>query len=240
MITLRRRAHNQAMQIRIEGRDLPGRSCGPSQDRPAGYHDVHVGVQRRGKRDELLGVVPGDGPDVSWTVDATVRPAAGGGADLSGPYIQGPPGGRFIYLNWGTADRPGAFEMFRRAKLWLEAVPPEVVRAAAERGVLVGRLALTDASGHPLCASVRPPLIEWSAASALPEPFLNTERPHARLARPHARPARPRGRPARPCRSSGPVKPGQAGRRTVLEPRPVLFTAGSRTRPVGRLIEMGQ
>jgi hypothetical protein len=167
MSTPGRRADNHVMQIRIEGRDLPGRSCGPSQDRPAGYRDVHVGLQRRGKRDELLGVVPGDAPDASWTVDATVRPAAGGGAaDLSGPYIQGPPGGRFIYLNWGTAGQPGAFEMFRRAKLWLEAVPPEVVRAAAERGVLVGRLALTDSSGLPLCASVRPPLIEWSAASA--------------------------------------------------------------------------
>ena len=88
-----------------------------------------------------------------------------GAADLKGPYIQGPPGGRFIYLNWGTVDESGEFTMFRRAKLWLEAVPPEVLADAAERGVLVGRLGLTDAHGNPLCASVRPPLIEWSAAT---------------------------------------------------------------------------
>jgi Family of unknown function (DUF5990) len=82
-----------------------------------------------------------------------------------GPYIQGPPGGRFIYLNWGTVDRPGEFAMFRRAKLWLNAVPPEVLSRAADLGVLVGRLGLTDAKGNPTCASVRPPLIEWLAAA---------------------------------------------------------------------------
>jgi hypothetical protein len=44
------------MQIRIEGTDLPGRSCGPSADAPDGYRNIHVGVQRRGKSDELLGL----------------------------------------------------------------------------------------------------------------------------------------------------------------------------------------
>jgi hypothetical protein len=33
-------------------------------------------------------------------------------------------------------------------------------------GPLVGRLGLTDRKGHPLCAAVRPPLIEWSATAA--------------------------------------------------------------------------
>jgi hypothetical protein len=31
------------------------------------------------------------------------------------------------------------------------------------RGLLVGSLGLTDPKGHPLCAAVRPPVIEWSA-----------------------------------------------------------------------------
>jgi Family of unknown function (DUF5990) len=166
------------VQIRIEAVDLPGSSCGPSRDRPAGYGNIHVGVQRRGKRDELLGVVSAGAPGVIWTLDAKVTPApraepdasaapgADTGSDVSGPYIQGPPGGRFIYLNWGTVDSPGTFDMFRRAKLWLNAVPPPVMRDAAARGVLVGRLGLTDSAGHPLCAAVRPPLIEWLAASA--------------------------------------------------------------------------
>jgi hypothetical protein len=54
--------------------------------------------------------------------------------------------------------------MFRRAKLMLDAIPPNVIDSAADLGFLVGRLGLTDGKGHPLCAAVRPPLIEWSAA----------------------------------------------------------------------------
>ena len=147
------------------GTSLPGRRCGPSPQRPSGHDNVHVAVQRRGKPAELLGLVPGDAPEARWTLDAIVTRTAAGAIDLRGPYIQGPPGGRFVYLSWGTVDQPGGFEMFRRAKLWLEAVPPAVLQAAADRGVLVGRLSLTDDKGHPSCASFRPPLIEWSPAS---------------------------------------------------------------------------
>jgi hypothetical protein len=153
------------VQIRIEGVDLPGLSCGPSPDRPDGYDTVHVGIQRRGRPAELLDLTPGDAPKATWTLDCTVGTSAGG-VDLKGPYIQGPPGGRFIYLSWGTVDAPGRFDMFRRAKLWLEAVPAPVLDQAVDGGLLVGRLGLTDAKGHPLCASVRPPVIEWSAEPA--------------------------------------------------------------------------
>lgn len=152
------------MRIRIEGTDLPGASCGPSPQRPEGHFNIHVGVQRRGKPAELLGVVPGDSPGATWTLDATVTATPGGGADLKGPYIQGPPGGRFIYLNWGTVDA-GAFTMFRRAKLRLDAVSPEVLRSAQEQGFLVARVILTDPNGNPTCASVGTPFIDWSAAA---------------------------------------------------------------------------
>ena len=152
------------MRIRIEGADLPGSSCGPSPQRPDGHLNIHVGVQRRGKPAELLGLVPGDSPAVTWTLDATVTPAPDGGLDVKGPYIQGPPGGRFIYLNWGTVDAPGTFNMFRRAKLRLDAVPPELLRDAQRQGSLVARVTLTDPRGNPVCASLGPPFIEWSAA----------------------------------------------------------------------------
>jgi hypothetical protein len=91
--------------------------------------------------------------------------ASPAGTDLKGPYIQGPPGGRFIYLSWGTVDGTADFTLFRRAKLWLGAVPDGVLDQALELGVLVGRLGLTDPKGNPLCAAVRPPVIEWSAAA---------------------------------------------------------------------------
>ena len=157
------------MQIRIEGTDLPGRSCGPSADVPDGYRNIHVAVQRRGKRDELLGLTPADAPKATWTIECQLSgdtDADGSVADVKGPYVQGPPGGRFIYLSWVTADDAGPVRLFRRAKLMLDGVPPKVLEEAARTGLLIGRLALTDSKGNPTCATVRPPAIQWSADPA--------------------------------------------------------------------------
>jgi hypothetical protein len=151
------------MQIRIEGFDLPGDSCGASPDFP-GYDNIHVGLQRRNRRDELVGLTRGDERSATWTVDCKANRSAQG-IDVQGPYIQGPPGGRFIYLSWGTVDEGGTFTLFRRAKLWLDAIPPAVLESAADGGLITGRLGLTDQKGNPLCAAVRPPLIEWFAGA---------------------------------------------------------------------------
>lgn len=150
------------MLVRIEGFDLPGRTCGPSGGLP-GYRDVHVGVQRRNRRDELLDLHPGNASTASWTLDCTVT-ATAAGFDLAGPYVQGRPRARFVYLSWGTVDAGGVFTLFRRAKLMFDGIPPEVLDAAVRGGRLLGRLALTDEQGAPLCAAVRPPLITWAAA----------------------------------------------------------------------------
>jgi hypothetical protein len=149
------------VRIRIEGTDLPGSSCGPSPDVPQGHRNIHVGVQHRNRREELLGLVSADAATASWTLDCSVD-VKGATPDVTGPYIQGRPGERFIYLSWITVDAHSA-TMFRRAKLWLDSgVPNETLILAARHGELLGRLGLTDAKGNPLCASVRPPSIEWS------------------------------------------------------------------------------
>lgn len=122
-----------------------------------------MAVQRRNRPAELLGITPADAPGAAWTLDCAAS-AGPDGTDFAGPWIQGPRGGRFIYLSWGTTGDGQPFTMFRRAKLWLTAVPPEVAADAARLGLLIGRLGLTDGQGGPLCASVRPPAITWSAA----------------------------------------------------------------------------
>ncbi len=88
------------------------------------------------------------------------------GFDLKGPYISGTPESRCIYLSWVMVDEGTEPTMFRRAKLVLSAIPPGVIRAALKTGSLVGRVHLTDPRGNPVCAAVKPPVIEWSAASA--------------------------------------------------------------------------
>jgi hypothetical protein len=149
--------------IRIEADRLPGRDCGRAPGFP-GYRDIHVGVQRRARPDDLLGLCPGDASAAVWELAAAATMKESGW-DLFGPYVQGGPGGRFVYLSWGTVDGAGTFSMFRRAKLCLDAVPSDVLNTAVKGELLVGRLGLTDSRGQPLCASVRPPLIEWSTPS---------------------------------------------------------------------------
>ncbi|MFI7538198.1 DUF5990 family protein [Streptosporangium sp. NPDC049376] len=149
------------MLIRIEASELPGRECERAPGFP-GYRNIHVGVQRREHPGELLDPRPADVPSVVWELEATTSRRETGW-DLRGPYVQGRPGGRFVYLSWGAVDDAGVFSMFRRAKLMLDGVPAAVLDTAVEGGLLVARLGLTDSHGHPLCAAVRPPLVEWSA-----------------------------------------------------------------------------
>jgi hypothetical protein len=120
-----------------------------------------VGIQRRNKPGELMGQVSADAESVVWELEATSETAELG--DYRGPYISGPPGGRFIYLSWGVVEESGGFEMFRRAKIMFDGIPAGVITVARASGVLVGRLGLTDPKGNPICAAVRPPLIEWTS-----------------------------------------------------------------------------
>ncbi|MGW4229028.1 DUF5990 family protein [Streptomyces sp. NPDC004980] len=150
------------MQIHIEASELPGRTCRPGTDF-AGFDNIHVGVQRKDRPGELLGLHPGDAPSAAWTLDCTAVPTAEGGIEVSGPYIQNRLGGRFVYLSWGTVDDSGTFTMFRRAKLMIADVTQDVLEAAVLSGHLTARLRLTDDGGLPRCARVRPPDIVWAA-----------------------------------------------------------------------------
>jgi hypothetical protein len=152
------------MQIRILATDLPGTTCGPSPDEPAGYTDIRVGVQRRNKPTEVDGLHAGDAASARWDLPCTATQGPNG-LDLRGPHLQGGPGGRFLYLSWIYRHASGEDRMFRRAKLMLEGVPKAVLWRAAETGMLVGQLGLTDDRGHPTCAAVRPPQIRWRAGS---------------------------------------------------------------------------
>ncbi len=107
--------------------DLPGRDCPPGHNFP-GYSNVHVAVQTKKRPPELLDLQPGDATEVTWTIDCEVN-----GSDVRGPYIQGRPGDRFIYLNWGSVDGDGRMDMFRRAKLMLDACPARCSRRPRSR-----------------------------------------------------------------------------------------------------------
>jgi Family of unknown function (DUF5990) len=138
-----------SVHFRLVGTDLPGDSCATAPTTSGVYTAVHVGVQR-GK--EVIDLVRGDERQAVFEFDVAVR-----NGKFSGPYIHGSGGERFIYLSWGELIH-GHFAMFRRAKLQLDSLDPD----DCDGRTVEGRLGLTDAKGHPLCASVRPPKITWT------------------------------------------------------------------------------
>jgi hypothetical protein len=132
----------------VRGTDAPGRTF-------ASYRDVHVGVQV-GR--EAVGLVPADTPAPEWALDVRYD------GDFRGPAVHGKKGERFLYLTWGDVATPGSFAMFRRAKLMVNDIEPELLAGAARiDGTLVASLPLTDERGCPRCARVKPPVIGWRA-----------------------------------------------------------------------------
>ena len=143
------------MRIVIEGHDLPGAEF-VSDGVP--LHHVHVAIQI-GK--EPVGLVPGDADRARWEIDVRTV-VTDGGVDLRGPAVHGRKGERFLYLTWGDVGADDSFAMFRRAKLMIEDIEPELLAAATrDDGVLVASLPLSDERGCPRCARVKPPVISW-------------------------------------------------------------------------------
>lgn len=119
---------------------------------PAG---VDIGVQKgRGSKYETVQTQRTAGNDLTFeftirvVVDADTREP-----NFSGPFVQGPPGGRFIYLDIGTtagqADTPWA----RRLKIPLGGITREMVDRAA---VLETHVRGTGRDGGPSCGTVKP------------------------------------------------------------------------------------
>jgi len=138
--------------VQIAGRRLPGRVVGE-------HRNVHVGVQR-GK--DVLDPVPADAQTVTFDVPVEVRVDPAGRPDYRGPFVQGPRGRRFVYLDWGDVDADGVFTMFSRAKLNLFDLPDDVAAALAAGQRVRVELDLGLANGKPVVASIPPAALTWT------------------------------------------------------------------------------
>jgi hypothetical protein len=148
------------VRVAITGINLPGRVfCRPDG---SAMDDVHVGVQMRRDPAQL---VRADESETLWEVELEVV-RTDGVLDFHGPAVQGKRGDRFIYLTWGNVSPDDEFEMFRRAKLMLNRVEPELIESAMEMGRLVATVNLTGDDGGPRCARVDPPAVAWSVPGA--------------------------------------------------------------------------
>ncbi|MBN8749019.1 Uncharacterised protein [Xylophilus ampelinus] len=123
---------------------------------------VVFAVQRG--RDELVPPFMAADQAVSFAITVTLGPPLADGAiNFGGPFAQGRPSERFVYLNSGTYAGQVGTPWARRAKISLVGIPRALVEGAsgdaqaAVQAQIVG--AMKD--GGPVCASVRAPQIAW-------------------------------------------------------------------------------
>lgn len=105
---------------------------------------------------------------MSFAFTLGLGPALSDGSfNFRGPFPQGTPADRFVYLNSGTYAGQQDTVWARRAKIKLAGIPRPLVEAAAGDAnvAIAGRLHGTAKDGGPVCASVDPGLIRWQLES---------------------------------------------------------------------------
>jgi hypothetical protein len=84
---------------------------------------------------------------------------------LRGPAVQGPRGGRFIYVNSGTYAGDATSQWGRRAKVPLEGITWALIQQATkpEARVIQAQFDGTGRDGGPACASIKLNGSSWTA-----------------------------------------------------------------------------
>jgi len=145
-------AEEREITIEVVCTRLPGSQWG---DRGP----VHLGIQ---KGEELMDTSPADLKRVVFRPDFRARRGSDGSAELSGPYAHGPRAERFIYLIWAVMDGDAAVAALGRIKIPLGHITWQHVEKAAARGKpLKVTVALTNAQGKPVFATVKADAAKW-------------------------------------------------------------------------------
>ena len=118
------------------------------------------GVQfclQRGRSD-LVSQTVSSGRDISFDLSVRMKPLDGDGPPrFLGPFTQGPPNGRFIYVCCGTFAGQLDSPWSRRAKVGLAGITRSLLGKALKnpKAKLEARFEGTAADGGPSCATVR-------------------------------------------------------------------------------------
>jgi Family of unknown function (DUF5990) len=110
----------------------------------------------RGSTSETVQTQRSDGSNLRFEFTAGAR-TAGSSPDFRGPFIQGPAGGRFVYIGIGTFAGQTGTPWSRRLKIPLKGITSEMIRraSATQGAVLEARVEGTGRDGSPACASVK-------------------------------------------------------------------------------------
>lgn len=117
---------------------------------------------QRGK-EEIVDALQSSGCDLTFEVPVAVKSGRDGSPDFSGPFVQGPPGGRFVYICSGKRAGGLLSPWERRAKVPLGAITWELIRLAERipHPCLAVSFAGTMKDGGPVCTSIRLIPLDW-------------------------------------------------------------------------------
>lgn len=148
------------MIVEIRGANPPGRRCDPAPEHGP-YEDINVGL---GRHTDPVGLVPGDTEDAVWRIVVRVAKRHGE-LDYDGPQVDGKRGNRHIYINWLNREVGGQLQLFRRGKIMLDGLDPNLVERAESTGAaLTCTVNLTNDQGHPTTGFFRPHELDWRLA----------------------------------------------------------------------------
>jgi hypothetical protein len=120
---------------------------------------VDFGIQKgSGSVFETIQVQRSTGADLLFEFNVALKAASvGGAADLGGPFVQGPRGGRFVYVDIGTYAGQRDTPWSRRLKIPLAGIASRAIEkgSSGPHAVLEARVAGTGRDGSPACASVK-------------------------------------------------------------------------------------
>ena len=119
-------------------------------------HGVPLCLQQG--KDDLVPPSASSGEQISFDFSVNIaNDRTDGPPNFRGLAVQGPPTGRFIYINAGTYAGQAESCWSRRAKVSLAAITWELIEEALSKSgaVLEARIAGTAGDGGPACATVR-------------------------------------------------------------------------------------
>lgn len=120
--------------------------------------EVDYGLQMgHGSKYEVVGRQRAKGDDLTFEFTGNTKPAKDSSIDFSGLYVQGPAGGRFIYINIGTYAGQINTPWSRRLKIPLIGITKSKLEEVLKiQGILETIVPGTGKDGGPNCATVKP------------------------------------------------------------------------------------
>jgi hypothetical protein len=121
--------------------------------------EVDFGLQKgKGVPYQTIQKQRSSGQDLRFEFEAGIRKNAAGDPDFNGDFVQGPLGGRFVYINIGASAGQISSQWNRRLKIPLNGFVWKQLEDAAANSKLVfeTRVPGTGRDGGPNCATVKP------------------------------------------------------------------------------------